>query len=553
MQNNYKGSKASQIFDYLHEHIIVIIIAVVVLAGAISTFYIIKGDAAPSPEEQTGVKYKEMNTVYFAMSEVGTLNPLSSQDKDVYYISQLMYSSLFRLDEHLNIEKDLVSKYTANPKLGKVEITLRDGLKFSNGQALTAEDVRYTVHQIQKIGSESPYYEYASKIDSVSVSGSRHLTVTFAKPTDAALDNLVFPIVSSGNYSASDFNVVGSGPYRFKSYDKMRALKLVPNKYYYGDKAANKLEFHILPDKSKATGLMTTDFITAYMSTSSDADAEGEDKGLRVESINSGELEYMAFNFKNKHLAQKKVRQAIAKSIDADALIHDNYGGFAVASDSVYFPEFLGTENKGDAYEIDQKSAAQLLTSSGYKDIDEDGILEDKKGKELKLSILVNSGNGSRSDSAYAIADGMKQLGIKTEVKSVSWADYRAEMAAKNFDIYLGGYRFDKKYDLKSLFRKGNIISYRNDNVLSYVNQMEYAQSAEGQKKTYEKLKPLLIEDLPYYPICYKSYGFMTVKNFHADTAPTFFDIYRGCGSWTWKRVVVMEEKKDDAEKSKGR
>ena len=268
-----KGKRAYRVLDFLHEHVIAIIIAVVVLAGVISTIAIVKGDVKTSSEKENSIQYEEMSTIYFAMDPVKSLNPLSSQDRDVYYISQLMFSSLFKLNENLNIEPDLVSSYTANSGSGTVSIKLREDAKFSDGSRVTAEDVRYTVSQILRIGDESPYYEYASKIDSVKTSGSYSLTITFENPNDAALDNLVFPIVSSSSYDDSANKIVGSGQYAYDSYDSMKLLKLKPNTYYYGGVPQNRIQFKIIQDKTKTTGLMTTDAITAYVSTAQDADS----------------------------------------------------------------------------------------------------------------------------------------------------------------------------------------------------------------------------------------------------------------------------------------
>ena len=124
-----KGKRAYRVLDFLHEHVIAIIIAVVVLAGVISTIAIVKGDVKTSSEKENSIQYEEMSTIYFAMDPVKSLNPLSSQDRDVYYISQLMFSSLFKLNENLNIEPDLVSSYTANSGSGTVSIKLREGRK----------------------------------------------------------------------------------------------------------------------------------------------------------------------------------------------------------------------------------------------------------------------------------------------------------------------------------------------------------------------------------------------------------------------------------------
>ena len=528
-----KGNRAYRVLDFLHEHVIAIIIAVVVLAGVISTIAIVKGDVKTSAEETEKRTYEPMNTIYFAMDPVKSLNPLSSEDRDVYYISQLMFSSLFRLDDHLNIEPDLVSSYTANSSSGSVSIKLREDAKFSDGSNVTAEDIRYTVSQILRIGEESPYYEYASKIDSVKTSGSYSLTITFENSSDAALDNLVFPIVSSRSFDASSNKAAGSGPYAYGSYDSMKFLKLKPNQYYYGGAPENKIQFKVIQDKTKTTGLMTTDSITAYVSTAQDADSDAEDKKLNVTQIPSSELEYLGFNFDNKYLAKK-------------GLIQDNYGGSGVTSDSIYFPGFLGTENKGDPYQQDQKGASELLKKAGFKDTNEDGILEDSKGRDFKLTILVNSNDGSRSDTASSISEALSQIGIKTSVEKVSWSVYRSEVRSGDFDLYLGGYQFDKKYDLRSLFSRSNYLGYKNDQVLNNVRALETCVSAEQQKETYKKLKALLQEDLPYYGLCYKTYSFITVKRFTSTEIPTFFDMYRGCNTWQWEKVVVTEEKEKE-------
>ncbi len=550
MLKQTKGNRAYRIFDFLHRHIIIIIIAVVVLAGAVSTVTIVRGGGVSESRNTQQVEYQPMKTVYLAMDRVETLNPLVSSDSDVFYISQLVYSSLFRLDENLNIEPDLVKSYKTSPSEGSVSIKLRQDVKFSDGSSLTAADVSYTVNRILSIGSDSPYYAYVSKIRSVYTSGTYSLTITFESPADAALDNLVFPIVSRTDYSDSSNKVLGSGPYRFGSYDSTRELNLKPNKYYYGEAAQNNLQFKVVSDKSKTTGLMTMEAITAYVSRDQDADADAEDKDLQVTGISSGEMEYLAFNFKNKALEKKEVRQAIAKAIDTESLIKDNYGGAGIQSDSVYFPGFLGTENQGDAYALDQKKAAELMAEAGYRDTNEDGILEDEKGKKLTLTILVNRNNSSRTDSAGFISDALEEIGIKTTVKSLSWADYKQAIEDGEFDLYLGGYKFDKKSNLRTMFKSGNAISYKNTQVRSLVNQLETCLSAKKQKAVYEELKPLLSEELPYYCLLYKTYAFITVPQFTSEELPTFFDIYRGCGSWQWNKTVTIEAEDSETSES---
>lgn len=549
MLNQDNRSKAQRIFDYIHEHIIAVIIIVAVIAGISCTAMILHDNRNQEETSKEITEYKTMKSVYFAMDKVSSLNPLASTAEDTYYISKLVFSSLFRLDDTLNIEKDLVDTYDVNTGEGYVSIKLKEGVAFSDGNILTAYDVRYTVDEINSIGNKSPYFEYISKIDYIEIDGDYSFTLYFKSANDAALDNLTFPIVSASSFDRNDTKPAGSGPYFYGSYANKKVLKLKVNKDYYGEKAKNSLRFKVIEDKSKIPGLMTIDSLTAAVVTSNEVAIDAEDKGMRVTPIASNEMEYIGFNFKNKYLKDARVRQAVAKAIDCQSIIDDSYGGAGVVNDSVYYPDFLGNANAGDLYEQDQIGAAELLNKCGFVDTDENGYLEDKNGKEIQLTILVNKNNDSRVDAAETIASELNKIGIKASVKSVSWKSYKAALKQKKFDLYFGGYQFDQKYNLKEMFAKNNKVGYNNQDVLKYVKQLETARTAEQQKKVYDKLKPILSEELPYYCICYKTYSFITVDRFEASVIPTFFDRYRGAGFWQWERVLTTEAEMEDSNK----
>ncbi len=547
MLNNYEKSKALKAFDFLHEHIIAVIIIVVVLAGSVSTFFIIEQNKEKKNNNaEQNVEYVEADTVYFSMNKPDTLNPYVSSSEDVYYVSQLIYSSLFKLDDHLSPVPDLVESYTTDPEKGFVSIELKSNIKFSDGTLLNADDVRASVNKIKSEGSKCPYSSYVSKIDSVRVNGERSLDIIFKQADDAAIDNLVFPIVSDSNYDRKSNNNIGSGPYCYKDYDMHKALYLVPNEFYYEGAPANKVEVKVLPDKSTSIMLMGIDAITSYVMENQDADMIAEDMHLKETPMVSNEMEYLGFNFKNYVLSHKEMRQAIAYAIDTSAIVSDNYGDAGVISDSVYFPGYLGTENKGDVYSYNQGKAIKLLNKMGYKDNNENGILEDKDGKELDFIILVNSDNKSRVDSAESISNSLRQIGISSTVKSVAWEKYEESLKTGEYDMFLGGYEFDKQYNLKKLFEKNNILSYNNIAVLNNIKKMETALTAEEQKTVFEETKKMLIEEIPYYCLCYKTYAFLTVEHFNSQTIPTFFDHFRGCQSWKWQKAVPREEEKKE-------
>ncbi|MBR3993436.1 MAG: ABC transporter substrate-binding protein [Anaerotignum sp.] len=535
-----------KIFDFLHEHIVKVIVIVAVLTALISMAFILRHDGQTPQDGDEIVEYQSMKTVYFAMDKVKSLNPLSSQEEDTHYISKLVFSSLFRFDENMSLEKDLVKSYETNAKEGTVSIKLRNDVEFSDGTDLTAYDVSYTADQIGNIGKKCPYYHYADKIDYIEVHSDTSLTVYFKSAADAALDNLIFPIVSSNSYSTDDEKPIGSGKYKYGSYANHKTLKLNPNQKFYGTKAKNKLVFKVIFDKSKVPGLMTIDSVTAAVTTDPAVAIEAEDKKLKVTAIPSSEMEYMGFNFRHKYLKDARVRKAVAKTMNLNTIIHDSYGDAGMISDTIYFPGFLGTENGGDPYEQDQVGASQLLQECGFADQDENGVLEDKDGKEFKVEILVNENEESRVDAADTIAAELQKIGIKASVEKVSWKTYRNRLKKGRFDMYLGGYQFDAQYNLKEMFAKNNFLRYNNQDVLKLVNKMETAQTVEEQKAVYEKLKPILIEELPYYCITYKTYSFMSVERFTADVIPDYHNRYAGCDSWVWEKILTTKVEEQD-------
>ncbi|MDD6043503.1 MAG: ABC transporter substrate-binding protein [Eubacteriaceae bacterium] len=537
---NSSKSTPQKIFDFLHANILIIIVGIVIITSILSTFAILTEDEEEKQDNKDTVTYEETNKVYLSMDNVSSLNPLSSNDLDTYYISQILYNGLFKLNDNLNIEADLVDSYSTSAKNGTVDIKLRKA-QFSDGASLSADDVYFTVNTIKQIGQKSPYYNYVDKIESVYVTGSRELTIEFKDKNDAALDNLVFPIVSQQSYQIDENNVPGTGPYKYYKYHKQRILTLKPNKHYFGGEVKGTIVFKYVKNKDASTGLITADMITAYLNRNADSDADAEDKNLKYTPVISSEAEYLGFNFTNKYLKDKNIRKAIALAIDAENIINENYGGTAVMADSIYYPGFMGTSDTGERYIVDQRQSSELLKEAGLKELNVDGYLVDSKNNPVEFTLVVNKSNGSRVDTARSIADDLQKVGIKVKIKSLSWKSYVNAINNRKYDLYLGGYSFDKQFNLKSLFSKSKLKGFSNTDLTECVNRMEYALTAKKQAENFIKLDGLLAEETPYYCICYKTYGFITVKHFESKSKPTFFNIYRDCNEWVWKKAVSVK------------
>lgn len=537
-REDIKKRGIAKVLQMARKRLPTLIVLIALLAGIIGSILVLRGGTDVSKKDgkkEKPVQLQEAQEVRLGMFDPASFAVYASTDEDIVYLNQIIYESLFSLDEHLNVRPQLVASYSCDEAAGKISITLRDA-SFSDGTALTAEDVARSVGEIKETGAASPYYAYASRIDTVEVSDDKNLTVYFAAASDAAPDNLTFPIAASSSTDEDGNFRLGSGVYAYGDYEAGKSLVLKPNEHFDGRKA-KPVHIRLMRDKKMLAGFATMDAVTAFLSKDADADALAEEKNLSYVPLVSGEMEFLSFNIKTPALAKSAFRQAVARGISRKDLIADDYGGAGTISDSLYFPGFLGVK-ESKALDYSPGEAARLLSACGYKDGNEDGILEDSSGTPLHLRLLIANGNQSRKDGAETIAANLKSLGIAVEVQIMDAAGVQEKLKARDFDIFYGGMRIDKQFRIGELFGTYNYGQYENADLIAEVNRLEHCLTPEEQKDAFAKLKKDLNKEVPYFCLCYRNYGLISVKTLSYQEKPLFFDPYRACGDWTWKEHV---------------
>ena len=171
-----------------------------------------------------------------------------------------------------------MESHTVDTEKAYVDITLRSAVTFP--QRRRSDCQRYKLHckcdKIIRFGRI--YYEKASKIDSVNVRDDRNVRIYFSDNYDCSLDALTFPILPRGEYSSAgallkdtdEFVPVGTGMYKYSSYDSLKELDLSPNESYFADKAQKSVSIKILPEKTMASNMLEIGSVTCYTDIGSD-------------------------------------------------------------------------------------------------------------------------------------------------------------------------------------------------------------------------------------------------------------------------------------------
>lgn len=539
MKFNKNDLQESKAFKILQKYWLYIVVATAMIVVAISSISIYREEVL---EIDPDVNHVQQDTLYFAATSIDTLNPVVSSSEDTFYISKLIYNSLFDYTDDLNVQPELAESYEVNTDRAYVDITLKDGVLWHDGTELTAGDVRFTVNAIKSYGSEGIYYEAVSKINSVNVQGDKTLRIYFRNNTDCSLDTLTFPILPEDQYSSirslinttDDFEPVGTGQYKFASYDYLEALNLSPNEQYFGTKASNSITVNILPDKSLASNMMEINNVTCYIDDTTERKSLVADKGFQMYDIVSNDVDFIVFNTSAEILSTKEMRQALCYAIDRDEVLNDGYMGDGVITDTIYYPNFLGVSDTGDVYSYDRDKAIELMAEQGYEDSDLNGKLENGDGEEVSLNILVNSDNANRLAAARIIEDNLESAGFSVTITSADWEEYTDLIERGEFDILVTGYEIEASYDLRGFFDGTNPWNYTNNDILQLVNELDRLHTSQEYTAAYEKIKEALIDEIPYYSLCYRKMGLVGLSTFEADQLPMFNDIYRNCNTWSW-------------------
>ncbi|PWL94701.1 MAG: hypothetical protein DBY08_02380 [Clostridiales bacterium] len=534
-------------FIFLQKYWLYIVVIIAVIIVALSSVKIYREEIL---EIDPAVKTEPQSTLSFASAYLDTLNPIVSKSEDTYYISKLIYNSLFDYTDSLNVEGDLAESYTVNTEKAYIDITLKQGILWHNGDSFNSGDVSFTVNAIKSYGSGGLYYEKASRIRNVDIKDDSNLRIYFNNADDCSLDSLVFPILPKKEYKSAaaliketdDFIPIGTGMYKYSSYDALKELKLDANESFFGTKAQNSINIKILPEKSMASNMMEIDAVTCYTDIGSDRKSLVEDKNFVMYDMISNDVDFIVFNTDNPLLASKKVRKGICYAIDEKSILSEGYMDDGILTDTIYYPGFLGVADSKDTYAFNREKASEVLAGEGYEDRDLNGKLEDKDGNEVSVNLLVNNNNANRIAAARIMEKNLEQSGFDVSVKSVDWEEYNSLIEEKDFDILLTGYEVEASYDLRSFFDGTNPWAYENTELLEKVNELDRLHTAEEYTSIYSEVKKTLVDEAQYYPLCYKKMGLIGVETFEAGKLPMFNNIYKNCSTWSWKKKITEEK-----------
>lgn len=458
-----------------------------------------------TPDVDAGNVAKEPTTLVYGSGDYTRINPALDEHCE---INVLLFNGLTAHDGENQVIPGLAERWEYDEATYTYTFHIRDGVTWHDGEAFTADDVKFTIEAIMnpENGSENaPNYE---DVEEISVLDEKTIAFRLAAPNVAFLDYMTMAVLPRHLLEGEDLqesgffrSPVGTGPYMLESWDAGQSIVLVKNEaYYLGSPKIERIIFKIVgDDNAQALQLKSGELDMALLDPKNARNFAGLE-GFTCYDMMTSDYRGILFNFGNAYWAENRdLIPAVCYAIDRQAIIDAVLLGQGMVA---YGPLQRNIYHNGDVerYDYDPAKARKILEDAGCT-MGADGFYE-RGGETVGFVLSVMSGEQDRIDIAQAAAQQIREAGINCTVEIPAQMDWGGQMAC----LIGWGSPFDADDHTYKVFGTGkgaNYSGYSNALVDEYLTLARQSADPAVRKEYYGKFQEELARDPAYAFICY--------------------------------------------------
>lgn len=474
-------------------------------------------------------------------SDIRTLNSMLSSDTASNQVIGLMFDGL------LNYKKDgsLIPALASDmPKTSSDGMTytfkLRSGLKWTDGQDITSDDVKFTY----ALAQDPQYKDFASPrrgdlskyIKSIDTPDKQtvvfNMSQVFAPFLSAhgrygILPKHVLGSMDAKALNTADFNTnptVSSGAFKFVKWEKGAQVTMSRNDgYWQGAPYLDQWIYKVLPDSVAVTNQLKTGEIDI-----GPIDPGQYDALAGVDTVAKFEFPVPSFTFYAYQLdtakpagalfQDKAVRQALLYALNRQQIVTAVFFGHASVANSVLPPtSWAYVDKPQNVYDFDKAKAEQMLDGAGWTK-GSDGIRA-KGGQKLKFNMITNAGNKQRESMLQVMQQAWKDIGVDATPSLIQFPQLVSQIVSiRTFDMFLVGFNFAEDPDESQLWHSRNTapggfngFDFKNDQADQIMDQAVGTLDRNKRKDLYKQFQDIM-SDLVPAPILLFNHGIFGVS-----------------------------------------
>ena len=496
--------------------------------------------------------------------------------KDAYdgdIIDWFLGSYILDIDENFEVTDTGIATLSVDPENKKATIKIKDGMKWSDGQPIVADDIIYTYEVIgNKEYTGVRYSDESAKIVGMEdYKAGKASTISGIKKVDDKTVEISFKEMGQGIYTGGNgmeryampkhylkdvpikdleksekirSKVVVAGPYTISSIVPGESIELKGNPYYFkGKPKTDKVTIQIVNSQTITAAMksgkydIVLDIPTELYKTYKDLD--------NIDTLGRQELYYSYLGFKmgkydktkgenvvnpNAKVADLKLRQALAYGLDIKQMVKAFYDGLrekATSSVPPVFEKYYPKDLAGFPY--DPEKAKKLLDEAGYKDVNGDGYREDKNGKPFEIKIAAMSGGDIAEPLVQFYIQQWKEIGIKGVLATGRLIEFnsfydKVQADDPEIDVFFAAWSVGTNLNpiegggRKSPFNFPRFASDENDKLMAEISSPKTLEDPNYKAEAYKKWQEYYINQALEVPLTYRYEIFPVnkrVKNYY--------------------------------------
>ena len=437
----------------------------------------------------------------------GDLVNLDPSGTQVYAQGQILsqiFDTLFSFDENMQFQGNLAESWEYEDELTLV-VHLKQGVKFSNGEELTADDVIYSFQRSKHLPNSAMQFELYDDVNSYAAD-KYTVKLKTTEPYSPQIYKFVWYVTSIVNKKAVEAtngevtaeSCIGTGPYKLVNWYPGDRVELTAYEYYLeeGLPIIKDLTFRvILESNSRAMAVESGDIDIAYKISAADAARFAESENVVLHRALGLNTCYLGFNCQKEPFDNKLVRKAIFHAINREDAVRVGFGGAGEVTNTFFPADIKGAATDLSLPEYNPELAKELLAEAGYPN-------------GLSFTLYCQVENQNRLNMATFIQSQLAQVGIDVEIEAVEAGVFADTYVGGLHDaIILGwtdvtgepeGILANWDYTRESLF---TTWGYKNE---EYSEYLKVAVSSVDDATIYDnfyKCQEILHEDVPAIPI----------------------------------------------------
>jgi peptide/nickel transport system substrate-binding protein len=412
--------------------------ALVAASAAVVTLASCGGASSEGSASETLVTAIGTNPPHFnrwLTTEIGTM-----------LVGQTIYESLVKLDAEYQVEPYLATAWSANESATQYTFELREDVLWSDGEAFTAEDVKFTFDNYIPLSPASS--AYAHLIKSVTTPDEHTVVVDFSEPfapfVEALAGAWILPehIFGDGQDVAThsaNSKPIGTGPYKLESFSSGdRAVVVANDEYWGGDVEVDQIVFKVMPDANARVLALESGDVDYVYGTYVDKAAyerlQADDHFAFMPGLGGVSTVTMHVNTQTEELADPEVRRALYQAIDREGIAEKAYYGYATPARGAIPAEMSWAVDPS----IDFSKELPYDPPTAEEHLDSAGLAKSSDGKRFTVRLAYPSEYPTVAAAAGVIKSDLEAVGVGVDLIAEDFQVWTERTFSKNdYDLSL--------------------------------------------------------------------------------------------------------------------